>query len=78
MQVSACLSAAAAEHFVLLKDKQASPACRQSSIQWLKQSPAHVAEFMRMGHLHHLLQALESEGPLNLFEFFAGLQHPDH
>lgn len=42
----------AAEWFIRLKDRDLSPAERRKYMRWLKQSPNHIAEFMRLCRLY--------------------------
>ncbi|HEY7642158.1 MAG TPA: FecR domain-containing protein [Steroidobacteraceae bacterium] len=42
----------AAEWFIRLRDRDLGPAERRKYVRWLKQSPNHIAEFMRLARLY--------------------------
>src|SRR5688572_7947075 len=46
------ISDQAAEWFIRLKDRDLSIAERRKFVRWLKQSPSHIAEFMRLCQLY--------------------------
>lgn len=54
----ASISAEAAEWFVRLKDKDLSAAERQRYLQWLRLSPAHIAEMLRISRLYGALRSV--------------------
>lgn len=50
------ISERAADWYIRLRDEHLSVIDRKSYVQWLKQSPAHVAEMLRMEQLHGVLK----------------------
>lgn len=55
------ISERAAEWYIRLRDENLSKIDRQRYLLWLKQSPTHIAEILRMEGLHHSLTAALSE-----------------
>lgn len=55
----ALLSEEAAEWFLRLQDKRAAAADQREYLEWLKTSPEHIAEAIRIGQLHTLLASLK-------------------
>ena len=52
---------AAADWFLRARDRRFTPDEQQALLHWLKQSPQHIAEFIRMYQLHGLLRAAKLE-----------------
>lgn len=50
------VGAQAAEWFVLLRDGELSAAEQRRYLEWLRRSPAHVAEMARIEQLHNILK----------------------
>jgi transmembrane sensor len=48
----ACVNDQAAEWFIRLRDRDLTMADRRKFVRWLKQSPGHIAEFMRLCQLY--------------------------
>lgn len=59
---SALIGEEAAEWFVRLRDDNLGLDERRSYVRWLKQSPAHTAEMLRMRQLAHWLRDAKLEG----------------
>jgi transmembrane sensor len=51
------LSSEAAEWFVRLRDDRLGQRNRERNVRWLKQSPAHIAELLRVQQVHQALRA---------------------
>jgi transmembrane sensor len=49
----------AAEWFIRLRDRDLSPAERRKYVRWLKQSPQHIAEFMRTCRMYGRIKRAE-------------------
>lgn len=50
------ISERAADWYVRLRDEHLSAVDQESYLQWLMQSPAHVAEMLRMEQLYRVLK----------------------
>lgn len=57
------LSDEAAEWFVRLRDDRLGTRHRERNVRWLKQSPAHIAELLRIQQLYKVLQAANVQSP---------------
>lgn len=59
------LSNEAAEWFIRLRDDRLSERYRERNVRWLKESPAHIAELLRIQQVYKVLRAakLESQPP---------------
>ena len=57
----AALSSEAAEWFVRLRDDRLGMRHRERNVQWLKQSPAHIAELLRIQQVYKALRAANLE-----------------
>src|SRR5690349_10689541 len=77
-RATAALSDEAAEWFIRLRDDNLGIRQREQNVRWLKRSPAHIAELLRMQQVYKALQAanLQSRPPappgdanLNVIEF---------
>lgn len=53
----AALSSEAAEWFVRLRDDRLGQRNRERNVRWLKQSPSHIAELLRIQQVHQALRA---------------------
>lgn len=64
-QTKVALSNEAAEWFVRLRDDRLGARHRERNVRWLKQSPAHIAELLRIQQVYKALRAakLESSPP---------------
>ena len=51
------LSNEAAEWFVRLRDDRLASRHRERNVRWLKQSPAHIAELLRIQQVYKVLRA---------------------
>lgn len=56
------LSNEAAEWFVRLRDDTMGMRHRERNVRWLKQSPAHIAELLRIQQVHQVLRAANVQG----------------
>ena len=57
----AALSSEAAEWFVRLRDDRLGMRHRERNVRWLKQSPAHIAELLRIQQVYKVLRAAQLE-----------------
>jgi transmembrane sensor len=55
------VSDAAAEWFIRLRDDRLSERHRERNVRWLKQSPAHIAELLRIQQVYTVLRAAKLE-----------------
>ena len=55
------LSNEAAEWFVRLRDDRLGTRHRERNVRWLKQSPAHIAELLRIQQVYKVLRAAKVE-----------------
>lgn len=55
------ISECAADWYVRLRDNDLNRVDQQRYMQWLKQSPSHVAEMLRMKRLHGVLNRALSD-----------------
>jgi ferric-dicitrate binding protein FerR (iron transport regulator) len=53
--------AEAADWFLRARDRRLTPVEEQALAQWFRQSPGHIAEFIRMYQLHGLLRDAKLE-----------------
>ena len=58
-------SAEAADWWLLLKTNEVSHAERQQYVAWLRESPVHVSEMLRMARLHKALANLNCWDEVN-------------
>lgn len=56
------LSNEAAEWFVRLRDDRMGMRHRERNVRWLKQSPAHIAELLRIQQVYQVLRAAQVQG----------------
>ncbi|WP_157994322.1 FecR family protein [Peristeroidobacter agariperforans] len=56
------LSNEAAEWFVRLRDDRMGMRHRERNVRWLKQSPAHIAELLRIQQVYQVLRAAKLQG----------------
>lgn len=56
------LSNEAAEWFVRLRDDRMGTRNRERNVRWLKQSPAHIAELLRIQQVYQVLRAAKVQG----------------
>jgi len=69
----------AAEWFIRLKDTQPSRADHRQYLSWLRASPSHMAEALRIGRMYGLLRCSQSapndvpQEPSNVVEMSADL-----
>lgn len=56
------LSNEAAEWFVRLRDDRMGMRHRERNVRWLKQSPAHIAELLRIQQVYQVLRAAKVQG----------------
>jgi transmembrane sensor len=56
------LSNEAAEWFVRLRDDSMGARNRERNVRWLKQSPAHIAELLRIQQVYQVLRAAKLQG----------------
>jgi len=59
------LSNEAAEWFVRLRDDRMGARNRERNVRWLKQSPAHIAELLRIQQVYQVLRAAKLQGRAN-------------
>jgi transmembrane sensor len=57
----ASISEAAADWFLRARDRRFTPAEEKALARWFRQSPRHVAEFLRVYQLHGLLREAKLE-----------------
>jgi transmembrane sensor len=57
----AALSSEAAEWFVRLRDDRLGARYRERNVRWLKQSPAHIAELLRIQQIYKVLRSVKLE-----------------
>ncbi|GFE90992.1 FecR family protein [Steroidobacter agaridevorans] len=57
------LSSEAAEWFVRLRDDRMGVRNRERNVRWLKQSPANIAELLRIQQVYQVLRAAKLQGP---------------
>jgi transmembrane sensor len=55
------LSSEAAEWFIRLRDDRLSERYRERNVRWLKESPAHIAELLRIQQVYKVLRAAKLE-----------------
>ena len=55
------LSDEAAEWFIRLRDDRLNLRHRERNVRWLKQSPAHIAELLRIQQVYKVLRAAKLE-----------------
>lgn len=67
----------AVEQFILLRD-DGSYQSRANGIRWLKESPEHVAEFLRMERMYRLLKAMQLEATTEISALVRGELRQDH
>ena len=67
----ASISEAAADWFLRARDRRFTAAEERALAQWFRQSPRHIAEFLRMHQLHGLLREAKLE------QFERGVQEHD-